>query len=275
MRMTPQQQNYHVKRQCVAAMQGGFYCGYCRTREALELDHIIPTARGGTESLKNLVLACQRCNSRKLHYTNAELRKRGHKYIAIAVDQLLWARQNWNEDIIAVFLERLNLNLPLEGPEAKPKFRPLLSDFQTPLSQKIHEAIVEKRISRHRVRVDLGLAGWTIDRWCTGAAQPTPPMLKAFAEYIGKPLAYFLPDVNKHKNWKNLTPLQKRLVWCRWESGARNWEEYSLLLGMSNDIARRWLWNDKYEKLGKRTENALISHLKNYFKQNPAITSPY
>jgi hypothetical protein len=45
-------------------------CGYCLTTEhvigeALEIDHLIPTARGGTNDEANLWLACAGCNSRK------------------------------------------------------------------------------------------------------------------------------------------------------------------------------------------------------------------
>jgi hypothetical protein len=43
-------------------------CEYCRKRflaERAEVEHIIPRARGGTDSLANLALACARCNSNK------------------------------------------------------------------------------------------------------------------------------------------------------------------------------------------------------------------
>ena len=45
-------------------------CGYCLTSQhiigpLLEIDHIIPEARGGTSDEQNLWLACPLCNSRK------------------------------------------------------------------------------------------------------------------------------------------------------------------------------------------------------------------
>jgi HNH endonuclease len=47
-----------------------FRCGYCLTARRivgplLEIDHIIPEARGGTSDKENLWLACPMCNSHK------------------------------------------------------------------------------------------------------------------------------------------------------------------------------------------------------------------
>lgn len=47
-----------------------YRCGYCLTAQRiigplLEIDHIVPQARGGTDEEANLVLACPMCNSHK------------------------------------------------------------------------------------------------------------------------------------------------------------------------------------------------------------------
>ena len=47
-----------------------FRCGYCLTSQRvigplLEIDHIVPQARGGTHDEDNLFLACPMCNSHK------------------------------------------------------------------------------------------------------------------------------------------------------------------------------------------------------------------
>ena len=47
-----------------------FRCGYCQTSQLvigplLEIDHIIPEARGGSSEEKNLWVACPHCNSHK------------------------------------------------------------------------------------------------------------------------------------------------------------------------------------------------------------------
>lgn len=45
----------------------GYRCVYCgeREREQLVLDHAVPLARGGGDSIENLVTACVACNSSK------------------------------------------------------------------------------------------------------------------------------------------------------------------------------------------------------------------
>jgi 5-methylcytosine-specific restriction endonuclease McrA len=43
-----------------------YKCGYCgRSDLPLTIDHIIPKARGGSDSWENLICACTVCNNRK------------------------------------------------------------------------------------------------------------------------------------------------------------------------------------------------------------------
>jgi len=44
-------------------------CAYCFERRPLTLDHIVPVARGGTDTAGNVVGACSRCNVRKSKMT--------------------------------------------------------------------------------------------------------------------------------------------------------------------------------------------------------------
>ena len=47
-------------------MSDGRKCAYCGLEEIpLEIDHIIPKSRGGTNRLKNLALSCKECNLAK------------------------------------------------------------------------------------------------------------------------------------------------------------------------------------------------------------------
>lgn len=42
--------------------RGGFRCHYCGARDDLQIDHVVPLAKGGTNDPANLVPACMDCN---------------------------------------------------------------------------------------------------------------------------------------------------------------------------------------------------------------------
>jgi len=42
-------------------------CAYCGSDKDLTLDHIIPQAKGGKDTTKNLLCCCQKCNNSKGH----------------------------------------------------------------------------------------------------------------------------------------------------------------------------------------------------------------
>lgn len=42
-----------------------YSCQYCGSTKNLTLDHVIPRSKGGKHSWDNVVIACERCNSRK------------------------------------------------------------------------------------------------------------------------------------------------------------------------------------------------------------------
>jgi len=58
------------------AERAGYLCEYCRCRsdcacESFEVEHIIPTSKGGTDDVENLAYSCRGCNSRKSDRTEA------------------------------------------------------------------------------------------------------------------------------------------------------------------------------------------------------------
>ena len=52
------------------------YCGYRRRAASLDIDHVIPVARGGSNDPSNLQVICRRCNQRKGVQTDEEFRAR-------------------------------------------------------------------------------------------------------------------------------------------------------------------------------------------------------
>ena len=48
----------------VVAFYGGL-CAYCETTPWVDMDHVVPTSKGGTHSIDNVVPACKSCNSSK------------------------------------------------------------------------------------------------------------------------------------------------------------------------------------------------------------------
>ena len=50
----------------------GYQCMYCGGRENLTLDHVVPKSKGGRDTWKNLVSACQKCNSLKGNRTPSQ-----------------------------------------------------------------------------------------------------------------------------------------------------------------------------------------------------------
>ena len=52
------------------------YCGYRRMASSLDIDHIIPVVRGGSNDSSNLQVICRPCNQRKGPQTDEEFRTR-------------------------------------------------------------------------------------------------------------------------------------------------------------------------------------------------------
>jgi len=51
-------------------------CYYCQKQfpaQELTMDHVVPLARGGRSTKGNVAPSCQKCNSEKKYYTQAEI----------------------------------------------------------------------------------------------------------------------------------------------------------------------------------------------------------
>jgi hypothetical protein len=86
------------------ALRAGHRCEYCHAPEAvfnlpLEVEHIIPIARGGEDSTENWALACRACNLYKGTHINA------HDPVSEEVATLFHPRKDRWEDHFQVLTE--------------------------------------------------------------------------------------------------------------------------------------------------------------------------
>ncbi|MEC4983478.1 MAG: HNH endonuclease [Oscillatoria sp. PMC 1068.18] len=73
-------------------------CQYCDSKKNLTLDHVIPRSQGGKHSWDNVVIACQRCNSKKGSRTPAEAgMPLKTKPVAPVHPAIAFAEQFWRE----------------------------------------------------------------------------------------------------------------------------------------------------------------------------------
>ncbi len=92
----------------------GFKCAYCGkegTKEKLEIEHIIPKSRGGSNRISNLTLACHKCNQKKGNMTAKEF---GHPNVQNNKKQLKdTAIMNSSRKIILNELQQFELPIEL------------------------------------------------------------------------------------------------------------------------------------------------------------------
>jgi 5-methylcytosine-specific restriction endonuclease McrA len=87
-------------------------CAYCgRTAVPLQIEHIIPIARGGTNRVSNLTLACGPCNRAKDTQTAAEF---GHPEVQAHAKHPLKAAAAVNSTRWALYRQLQTLGLPVE-----------------------------------------------------------------------------------------------------------------------------------------------------------------
>lgn len=90
----------------------GRRCAYCGATDVpLEIDHIIPKSRGGTDRVSNLTLACRKCNLKKGKKTAAEF---GHPEIQAKAKKPLRDVAAVNSVRWKLFEKLKEFNLPIE-----------------------------------------------------------------------------------------------------------------------------------------------------------------
>lgn len=64
-------------------------CVYCRATKNLQVDHLIPRSKGGTDDARWIVTACKSCNcsrqARPLHEWERYARKKGLKFSIVKI----------------------------------------------------------------------------------------------------------------------------------------------------------------------------------------------
>jgi hypothetical protein len=108
--------------------RAGYRCEYCRTSAQLtgydlEIDHIIPQARGGASTADNLCLACRHCNGHKSYRTHLSNPETGqviplfNPRLDTWSDHLAWSEDRTQiigqTDCGRVTVEALQMNAPL------------------------------------------------------------------------------------------------------------------------------------------------------------------
>jgi len=103
-------------------------CGYCLTRQEytpwiLEIEHIVPRSKGGTNGDENLWLACRACNAFKGNQTHGRDPLTGRRVSLFNPRQQKWSRHfRWNEAGVLIVgrtacgratVVALNLNNPI------------------------------------------------------------------------------------------------------------------------------------------------------------------
>ena len=86
----------------------GNRCGYCLAPQSLvlgklEIDHIFPLARGGTDEETNLWLACPRCNEHKSDKISGIDEETGQSHLLFNPRTQQWKEHfRWSEDGLRV-----------------------------------------------------------------------------------------------------------------------------------------------------------------------------
>lgn len=98
-----------------------FRCQECGYYKHLEVHHIVPRSKGGTDDSENLVTLCQRCHGKKHGFRNRENRRKRHARRNRRKKENRWlnkCKKNFQEE---PFIEELHP--PYYSEESNPKRR--------------------------------------------------------------------------------------------------------------------------------------------------------
>lgn len=186
------------RRLAVAKLQGGFFCYYCQDardadiKASLIVEHIVPRCRGGSDDLRNLVLACNSCNTRKLDRDAETLSRFGHEELAARLAALQAMRAGWGVREVKRALAQ-----PVEGIDpGYNRYERFIVQSET--AKVINAALTYAKKSAEGVRREAGLGGWTLDRLRWETQKGSAKMWKKLSDVTGYPMSEFL---KVHQKW--------------------------------------------------------------------------
>ena len=90
--------------------RANFLCEYCHSPEEasaalFEIDHILPRSLGGSDSIDNLALACQRCNRYRYNFTFGVDPKTNNIYPIFNPRTLIWSNHfTWTSNGLKIMV---------------------------------------------------------------------------------------------------------------------------------------------------------------------------
>jgi hypothetical protein len=127
-------------------------CAYCGDEAQLQVDHVIPWSRGGTDDRDNLRPACKRCNMEKLDFTPEEWREWREQ------EGLGWPPES-GFDFVKRILAELRAKFPDQDVDAAIR-RSLDRDYERQRAKEIGDEIVQLQLRREQaedaIRNNLG-----------------------------------------------------------------------------------------------------------------------
>ena len=147
---------------------------------------------GGSDDLRNLVLACNACNTRKLDRDVDTLMGFGYETLAQRVAGVQAMRANWGPDEVKAALAQ---DVPGIDP-GYDKYERFLTE--TPTAKVINAALTYAGMSNERLRHKAGLAGWTLDTLRHEKSKGSVRMWKRLSDATGYPIDAFLKI---HQKW--------------------------------------------------------------------------
>lgn len=187
-------QKYREKRRAIGLTADGYRkhsvtvterdgnkCVYCGSSDNLCIDHVLPIAKGGDDSIQNLVCACKACNSGKAGRTPDEA-----KYLFINKD----AEKMWRK-----WLTSRSVTVTVTAPDT--------------------ETDTEKHISTHRLRGTRFALEQLPEDWktfCLAERKDLNPQkcFDAFADYWSSLAGQKAVKLDWFKTWKNWVRNQRK-----------------------------------------------------------------